>query len=51
MQKDKLQYWDDFEFGPTFEDPLGIYSINLDIPTENVKWLTTNSLGMVEFYP
>lgn len=31
LNKVKQLLWDDFEFGPTFEDPSGIYSIGMNI--------------------
>lgn len=47
LDKMKQKFWDDFEFGPTFQDPLGQESIgSFSNQNDEVKWLTVESLGM-----
>ena len=44
LNKVKQHFWDDFQFGPTFEDTTGTYSIGPQLSMDNTKWNTVNSV-------
>lgn len=50
MAQAKLDFWNDFEFGPIEADHYGLDSIDLPLPSEKVAWERTNLLGMLQFY-
>lgn len=50
MVKAKLDFWNDFEFGPTEADNYGLDSIDLPLPVEKVVWQRVSALGMMQFY-
>jgi hypothetical protein len=47
---EKYEKWDDFEFGPSAEDELGLDAIGTHITNPNVRWHRASALGMTEFY-